>query len=227
MTTLKTIAKIHTGFSQKFGIPRQSNLVKSAEAEIIFEPTYRNPEFIKGLEGFDYIWLIWGFSKNKASDDATVRPPRLGGKKHMGVFATRAPFRPNNIGLSAVKIKSISFDDARGPVITVTGVDILDGTPIYDIKPYLPYADSFPDARGGFAAEALEANKIKVDFPKELQEKLPEELRDTVIELLKEDPRAAYDKEKVRDYRLSYAGFDIVFTANEDRLTVTDIVEIL
>lgn len=227
MTTLKTIAKIHTGFSQKFGIPRQSNLVKSAEAEIIFEPTYRDPEFIKGLEGFDYIWLIWGFSKNKCSDDATVRPPRLGGKKHMGVFATRAPFRPNNIGLSAVKIKSISFDEKRGPVITVTGADILDGTPIYDIKPYLPYADSFPDARGGFATEALEADKIKVDFPKELQEKLPEELRDTVIELLKEDPRAAYDKEKVRDYRLSYAGFDIVFTANEDRLTVTDIVEIL
>ena len=222
--SLKTVARIYTGFSQKFGIPRQSGIVSTAMGKIVFEKPFRDYKYIEGLEEFDYLWLLWDFSLNKENDGATVRPPRLGGKKHMGVFATRAPFRPNNIGLSSVKIESIELDEKLGPVINVSGVDMLDGTPIYDIKPYLPYADCHEGAKGGFADRVV-AN-IEVDFSEELQAKLPEKLRRTVVELLRQDPRAAYDKEKEREYLFSYSGFDIGFIANKDKIVVTKVIEL-
>lgn len=221
---LKQIATIYTPFRQKFGIPRQSNLVESAKGQIVFERDYKDPEFIKGLDEYDYIWLIFGFSANKPSAGATVRPPRLGGKKHMGVFATRAPYRPNNIGLSSVKLEEISIDPIKGPVITVSGIDMLDGSPIYDIKPYLAYADSHADAKGGFSDGIKKGKNIEVDFPKELLFRLPEELREGANEVLSQDPRPAYDARKQREFNLSYGGYDICFAANEDKLIVTNVI---
>ncbi len=221
---LNQIAVIHTDFKQKFGIPRQAGLVESTTGLITFEPEYRNPNYIAGLEDFDYIWLLFGFSANKSSKGATVRPPRLGGKKHMGVFATRAPYRPNNIGLSSVKIEEITFDRVKGPVIKVSGVDLLDATPIYDIKPYLAFTDSHPDARGGFSEQVAKKDNIEVVFPEELLFKIPENLRESAIQVLKQDPRPAYDLDKKREFRLSYGENDICFVANEDKLIVTSVM---
>lgn len=221
---LKEIAVIHTDFKQKFGIPRQAGLVEGTIGYITFRPEYKNPNYIVGLEDFDYIWLLFGFSANKPAEGATVRPPRLGGKKHMGVFATRAPYRPNNIGLSSVKIEEISFDKIKGSVIKVSGVDLLDGTPIYDIKPYLPFTDSHPDARGGFSEQVAKGDNIEVIFPEELLLKLPENLREPAIQVLKQDPRPAYDMDKSREFRLSYGGFDICFTAKKDKLIVIGVM---
>mgnify|MGYP002626154312 CR=1 FL=1 len=220
---LKEIAHIKTGFSQKFGIPRQSNLVDEI-GYVVFEPEFRNPTYIDGITDYDYLWLLWGFSKNKPLEGGTVRPPRLGGEKHMGVFATRAPYRPNNIGLSSVKLLEVLKDNEQGIVLVVSGVDMLDHTPIYDIKPYIPYADAHPDARGGFTDSLSKGTQVEVDFPKELLLKLPEDIRKSAIQVLSQDPRAGYDRGKDRDFRLAYHGYDLVFVAEDGKLKVVDVV---
>ena len=222
---LKEIAHIRTGFSQKFGIPRQSGLVDEV-GTIVFEPEFRNPTYIDGITDYDYLWLLWGFSKNKPLEGGKVRPPRLGGEKHMGVFATRAPFRPNNIGLSSVKLVGVEQDPELGNVIFVRGVDMLDGTPIYDIKPYIPYADAHPEARGGFTDGLSKGAQIEVEFPEELLNKLPAEIRVAANQVLMQDPRAGYDRDKQREFRLAFHGYDIVFVANEDKLIVTNVIEL-
>ena len=224
---LKKIAFIHTGFTQKFGIPRQSGLVLDEIGYIVFTEEFRNPTFIDGITDYDYLWLLWGFSKNKPLEGGTVRPPRLGGEKHMGVFATRAPYRPNNIGLSSVKLIEVKQTEKDGPVLVVSGVDMLDGTPIYDIKPYIPYADAHLDARGGFTDSLSKGAQVKVEFPEELLTKLPEKLRQSAIDVLSQDPRAGYDRGKNRDFRLAYHGYDIVFESVNDSLIVKGVIKIL
>ena len=217
---LQVIAHIESGFTQKFGIPRQSGLVADTTARIVFEPKYRNPAALKGIDGYDYLWLIWGFSQNGEHPFcATVKPPRLGGKVRMGVFATRSPYRANDIGLSSVKLERVEWETPEGAVLWVKGADLLDGTPIYDVKPYLPHIDAHPDARGGFAAPAA-ASFCEVVFPGELMELLPPEIRDTVRDLLAQDPRPGYDAEKRREYIMAYGGYDIHFTADGQTLTV-------
>ena len=224
MSTLVTVAKIHTEFPDKFGIPRQSGLVSSLRAEIVFEPAFRSMDAVRGLEEFSHIWILWEFSKAKREGTAlTVAPPRLGGKERKGVFATRAPYRPNSIGLSSVRLEAIYEDEKRGPVLVVSGADILDGTPIYDIKPYLPYTDAHPEASGSFG-ELHKDDVIQVIIPEEEKAKLPEELLERVQEVLKQDPRAAYNKKPEYVYGMSFAGYDIRFTVVEDVLTVKDIV---
>lgn len=220
------VAKIHTEFPDKFGIPRQSGLVSSLRGEIVFEPEYRSMDAIRGLEEFSHIWLLWEFSEAKREGNAlTVTPPRLGGKERRGVFATRAPFRPNSIGLSSVKLEKIYFDEKRGPVLVVSGADMMDGTPIYDIKPYLPYTDAHPDARGGFGEEH-KADGIMVVFPREQKLKLPEDIFNRVLDVLKQDPRAAYNKKPDYVYGMSFAGYDIRFTVEDDILYVKDVVQL-
>jgi len=220
------VAKIHTEFTDKFGIPRQSGLVSSLRGEIVFEAEFRSRDAIRGLEEFSHIWLLWEFSQAKREGYAlTVAPPRLGGKERRGVFATRAPYRPNSIGLSSVKLEEIYFDEERGPVLVVSGADILDGTPIYDIKPYLPYTDSHPDARGGFGEEH-KADGIMVVFPREQKLKLPDDIFQKVLEVLKQDPRAAYNKKPDYIYGMSFSGYDIRFTVEDDILYVKDVVQL-
>ncbi len=214
------IARIHTGFSGKFGIPRQSGLVSSLPGEIVFEPPYRNADALRGLEDFSHLWLIWEFSEAlREAWSPTVRPPRLGGNRRMGVFATRSPFRPNPIGLSCVKLEEIILRSDQGPILRVSGADLMDGTPIYDIKPYLPYTDSHPEAKGGFAEGAL-GWKLEVDFPEEGLEKLPAGDRETVLALLAQDPRPSYQHDPERVYGMAYNGFNIRFTVDGKRLTV-------
>lgn len=223
---LVVVAKIHTEFTDKFGIPRQSGLVSSLRGEIVFEPEFRSMDAVRGLEEFSYIWLLWEFSKAKRETySLTVTPPRLGGKERKGVFATRAPFRPNSIGLSSVKLERIYLDETRGPILVVSGADLLDGTPIFDIKPYLPYTDAHPEAKGSFA-EVHKADRIAVVFPEELTELLPEDLRERVKAVLAQDPRAAYNKKPDYVYGMSFAGYDIRFVADEDRLVVKEIVKL-
>ncbi|MBE6601514.1 MAG: tRNA (N6-threonylcarbamoyladenosine(37)-N6)-methyltransferase TrmO [Ruminococcaceae bacterium] len=220
MTELKIIADIQTDFPEKFGIPRQSGLIEGLRGKIVFRSAYRTAEAVRGIEGFSHLWLLWGFSKvTRKGWSATVAPPRLGGKKKMGVFATRSPYRPNPIGLSSVKLEHVEIDPVLGPVLYVSGIDMLDGTPIYDIKPYLPYADSHPDARGGFGSEVLE-HRLSVVFPPELLQLLPESERDTVISILEEDPRTAYIHDDTREWGVSYAGYNILFYVKGDVLTV-------
>lgn len=222
---MKVIAYIYTDFPEKFGIPRQSGLVADLKGRIIFEPEYRNPEAVKGLDGFNYIWLLWQFQgTERAGWSATVKPPRLGGKTHMGVFATRSPFRPNPIGLSSVKLECIEMTD-KGPVLHVAGVDLRDRTPIYDIKPYLPYADCHPDATEGFAGEVKDY-ELEVDFPQELLCKLPKEKQNAIIEVLKQDPRPSTQSGQSRPYGVSFAGYDVRFVVNEGVLTVFEVVKI-
>ena len=195
---MKIIGHIHTDFSSKFGIPRQSGLVPELKGIITFEPEFRNPEAFRGLEEFSHIWLLWKFSKSEKEHwSATVKPPRLGGKKRMGVFATRSPYRPNDIGLSSVKLEKISFDEKLGPMLYVAGADLLDGTPIYDIKPYIAYTDSHPDAAEGFAGTVKE-KELQVDFPEDLLSKFPKEKRDAILGVLSQDPRPAYDTDETR-----------------------------
>nr|MCR4716583.1 tRNA (N6-threonylcarbamoyladenosine(37)-N6)-methyltransferase TrmO [Lachnospiraceae bacterium] len=216
---MKAIAHIKTDFNEKFGIPRQSGLVKEAQGKIIFENEYRLPDAFKGIEDFNYIWLIWEFSKAKRDNfSATVKPPRLGGNERMGVFATRSPFRPNNIGLSSVKLDKFEIDEKDGPVLYVSGVDLLDGTPIFDIKPYIPYADCHLDASAGFTS--IEKKRLNVRFDDELLKLLPENKRDAVIGILKEDPRPGYQNDSSRRYGVSYAGYDIRFYVDGDDLNV-------
>ncbi len=222
---MKIIAYIYTDFPEKFGIPRQSGLVPDLKGRIVFEPEYRNPEAVKGLEGFNYIWLLWQFQGTERQGwSATVKPPRLGGKKRMGVFATRSPFRPNPIGLSSVKLERIEMTE-KGPVLHVAGADLRDRTPIYDIKPYLPYADCHTDAKEGFAGEVKEY-ELQVDFPQELLERLHEGKRSAIIEVLKQDPRPSTQSEQNKVYGVAFAGFDIKFTVEGEKLTVFDVVRI-
>lgn len=223
---MEIIAKIHTDFPDKFGIPRQSGLVSSLRAEIVFEPKFRNPDAIRGIDEYSYLWLIWNFSKAKQDHFvATVAPPRLGGKEKKGVFATRSPFRPNSLGLSSVRLEEVYLDENRGPVLVVSGADLLDGTPIYDIKPYLAYTDSHPDAKGSFG-EVHKEDRIDVNFPQELLERLPEDKRTAAFDVLAQDPRASYNKKPDYIYGLSFAGYDLRFTVSQNQLNVCDVVKI-
>lgn len=221
---MKVIARIHTDFAEKFGIPRQSGLIEALKATIVFEPEFRNADALRGLEEFSHIWLIWEFSEAvRDTWSPTVRPPRLGGNKRMGVFATRSPFRPNGIGLSCVRLESIGLDPELGPVLQVAGADLMDNTPIYDIKPYLPYADSHPDAVGGFT-ESLEDYALVVEFPEQSLHLIPEERREALLNVLAHDPRPSYQNDPKRVYGFSFAGFDIRFTVQGKVLTVYEVV---
>lgn len=223
---MKIIGYIHTDFSTKFGIPRQSGLVKELKATITFEPEYRTPEAFRGLEEFSHIWLLWKFSKSEKEHwSATVKPPRLGGKKRVGVFATRSPYRPNDIGLSCVKLENIVFNEKKGPVLYVAGADLLDGTPIYDIKPYIAYADAHPEASEGFAGE-VKNKELTVYFPEKLLECYSQEKRAAIIGVLKQDPRPAYDTDETRVYGVEFAGYDVRFTVTGEKLTVKELVKL-
>ncbi len=218
------IAHIHTDFPQKFGIPRQSGLVEGLTGTIVFAPEYRSPDAVKGLEDYDYLWLLWQFQvPEKQHWAATVKPPRLGGNTAVGVFATRSPFRPNPIGLSSVRLEKVELTAHQGPVIHVSGVDLRDGTPIYDIKPYLPYVDSHPEARGGFAHEKRDYH-LEVFFPPELLALLPPQKRESIVAVLRQDPRPQYHDDPERRYGVSFAGFDVRFTVREGVLTVFEVV---
>ena len=217
------IAYMKSDFPTKFGIPRQSGLVESLRSTIVFEPEYRNPDALRGLEDFSHIWLIWQFSEAVRTEWApTVRPPRLGGNTRMGVFATRSPFRPNALGLSCVKIIGIEQASDNGTVIHVAGADLMDGTPIFDIKPYIPYGDCHPEALGGFTSTAGDF-LLQVDFPQELLDLLPKDKQEAALELLSHDPRPSYQAQADRIYGLSFAGFDIRFTVCDKILTVIEV----
>ena len=214
------IARMHSDFATKFGIPRQSGLVEELRSTIVFEPEYRNSDALRGIEDFSHLWIIWQFSEAvRQGWSSTVRPPRLGGNTRMGVFATRSPFRPNNLGLSCVKLLGVEHTEKYGTVLHVGGADLMDGTPIFDIKPYIPYSDCKPKASGGFTDHAGDF-LLEVDFPQELLKKLPEEKQKAAVGVLSHDPRPSYQRNADRVYGLSFAGFDIRFTVNENRLTV-------
>ena len=220
---MKVIGHIHTDFPEKFGIPRQSGLIEELKGKIIFEPEYRQVEAVRGLEGFNYIWLLWEFQgTDRETWSATVRPPRLKGNERVGVFATRSPFRPNPIGLSSVKLERIELTE-EGPILHVTGVDLRDGTPIYDIKPYLAYTDCHVDAEDGFAS-AVRDYELEVEFPKELLQKFPKGKQNAIIEVLKQDPRPAYHNDPERVYGVTFAGNDVRFVVLDKKLTVVGVV---
>lgn len=220
---MKIIARMHSDFPEKFGIPRQSGLVNSLESTIVFEPEYRNDDALRGLEDFSHLWVIWQFSKAiKGEWSPTVRPPRLGGNTRMGVFATRSPFRPNNIGLSCVKILGVQKTERFGSVIRVAGADLMDGTPIFDVKPYIPYCDSHPDAAGGFTDTAKDFI-LKVEIETKHLEKFPPDKHSALLELLSHDPRPSYQQDPNRIYGLSFSGHNIRFTVNNGTLHVRDI----
>ena len=222
-TEIKPIAYIRTDFSSKFGIPRQSGLVDELEATIVFEPEFRNPDALRGIEEYSHLWLIWQFSESADKDwTPTVRPPRLGGNKRMGVFATRSPFRPNSLGLSSVKFLGIEQTEKEGCVIKVSGADLLDGTPIFDIKPYLAYVDSHPEASNGFALDE-KSGSVKVEIENSLLEIIPEKKRNALIAVLAQDPRPGYQDDNERVYGIEFAGFDVRFTVNQNTLTVVEI----
>lgn len=222
----RPIAKMRSDFPSKFGIPRQSGLVQELQSTIVFEPEFRNPDTLRGLEGYSHLWLIWQFSEAVRTDwSPTVRPPRLGGNTRMGVFATRSPFRPNNLGLSCVRLIGIEQTPNQGTVVHVAGADLMDGTPIFDIKPYVPYSDCHPDASGGFTDTAGEF-LLQVDFPPALLAKLPENKREATIGVLSHDPRPSYQRDPDRVYGLPFAGFDIRFTVRGDVLQVCDVVKL-
>ena len=219
---MKIIAKIYTSFPEKFGIPRQSGLVDSP-ARIVFEPEYRNPDALRGIEGYSHLWIIWQFSHSVREEwSPTVRPPRLGGNRRMGVFATRSPFRPNPIGLSSVKLLGVKETRDEGTVLEVLGADILDGTPIYDIKPYLAYTDSHPDAIGGFA-DGVKDYSVEVNIPDGLLERVDPSHRESLVLLLKNDPRPSYRADEAGEYGMSYGDYEISFTAVGSEITVRDI----
>lgn len=221
---MKIIAHIETDFPEKFGIPRQSGVVPSLIGRIVFEPEYRNPSAFRGLEGYSHIWLLWQFDGTKREGwSATVKPPRLGGNKRMGVWATRSPFRPNNIGLSSVQLVNIAFEEEDGPVLYVAGADLMNGTGIYDIKPYLPYTDSHPDALSGFAGDVFDYS-LQVDFPEELLRVFPEDKREALMEVLRQDPRPSYQNLPERKYGVSFAGYDVHFHVADQVLTVFEVV---
>lgn len=221
--SMQVIAYMRSPFPAKFGIPRQSGLVGSLRSTIVFTPEYRNPDALRGLEGFSHLWVIWSFSESvRKGWSPTVRPPRLGGNTRMGVFATRSPFRPNPIGLSSVKIESIVQDPKLGPLIHVTGADLLDGTPIFDLKPYLPYTDAHPDASGGFT-DGYREYRLEVDFPPALLEKVPASAREALIGILAQDPRPSYQDDPERVYGMAFGTVDVKFTVAAGVLTVTGV----
>lgn len=223
---IKPIARIHTDFSEKFGVPRQAGLAPSLTGKIVFESEYRNIRAVKELDGFSHIWLIWEFSQCTDSKfSPTVRPPRLGGNRRVGVFASRSPFRPNRLGLSCVKIEKIDTDCENAPIITVSGVDMTDGTPIYDIKPYIPIADCIPTASEGYTAQTKEY-KISVSCDENLLSIIPENKRQALLELLSNDPRPAYNDEDGKEYGVTFAGFNIRFKYENNSLSVTQIKEV-
>lgn len=217
---MNIIARIYTGFPEKFGLPRQSGLAKSLKGKIIFEPEYRAEAAFRGLEEFSHIWILWYFSRSdKEKWSPTVRPPRLGGNKRMGVFATRSPFRPNPLGLSAVKLEKLTFEKNEGPVLWVSGVDMADGTPIFDIKPYLSFADSYSEASGGFA-DGVFKQKLQVEFAVGIAEKLPDDILNPLSEVLQEDPRPHYQDDPDRIYGFKFSGYEIRFRVAGCKLTV-------
>ncbi|MBR5420843.1 MAG: tRNA (N6-threonylcarbamoyladenosine(37)-N6)-methyltransferase TrmO [Lachnospiraceae bacterium] len=219
---IEAIAHIHTSFPEKFGIPRQSGLVPEAEGRIVFAPKYRQPDALRGIEEYSHLWLLWDFSENHKKDwAATVAPPRLGGRERRGVFATRSPFRPNPLGLSCVELKAV-LSEEEGPVLLVSGVDMLDGTPIYDIKPYLPYADAHPEARGGFT-DALRGHVLSVEFPEELRSGLSEKTYAALCGILSQDPRTAFIHDEERIWGISYEGLNVRFTVDGDKLKVVEL----
>lgn len=221
--SIQPIARMRSDFPTKFGIPRQSSLVENLRSTIVFEPQFRNADALRGMDGFSHLWIIWQFSEAVRTEwSPTVRPPRLGGNTRMGVFATRSPFRPNNLGLSCVKFEEIEMDPDLGPVIHVSGADLMDATPIFDIKPYIPYADSHPDALGGFT-DTAGAFLLQVHFPEDLLALLPEEKREAAIGVLSHDPRPSYQRKPDRIYGLPFAGFDIRFRVEDDILTVCQV----
>ncbi|MBC8584413.1 tRNA (N6-threonylcarbamoyladenosine(37)-N6)-methyltransferase TrmO [Youxingia wuxianensis] len=220
---LQIIARIYSDFPTKFGIPRQSGLIDTLKAKIIFEPEYRNPDALRGLEGYSHLWLIWQFSQAiREKWSPTVRPPRLGGNLRMGVFATRSPFRPNPIGLSCVRLERIILKGEDGPVLYISGADLMSGSPIYDIKPYLPYTDSHPDAAGGFASQNQEIS-LQVHISKELLDRVAPEQREPLLAVLAHDPRPAYQSSPDRIYGMEYAEYEIRFSVEGELLTVLDV----
>ena len=226
MATIEPIAKIRSDFPSKFGIPRQSGLVQQLRATIIFEKEYRNADALRGIEDFTHLWLIWQFSENiRQNWSPTVRPPRLGGNTRIGVFATRSPFRPNHLGLSCVELLGVEHTQEYGTVIHVAGADLMDGTPIFDIKPYIPYSDCKPNATGGFTA-TTERKTLDVDFPAALLKMLPADKQAAAIGVLAQDPRPSYQVDADRIYGLPFAGYDIKFRVEHQQLTVIDIEEL-
>lgn len=224
---MKIIARIRTDFPGKFGIPRQSGLINSLKSLIIFEPEYRNPEALRGLDGFSHIWLIWEFSEAVRDQwSPTVRPPRLGGNKRLGVFATRSPFRPNSIGLSSVKLDKIELHPDLGSILHISGADLMDNTPIYDIKPYISYTDSHPDAINGFV-DSLDNHTLNVDFPEHLLKRVPENYKEPLMEVLSHDPRPSYQDDMSRIYGFEFAGLNIRFSVQEDYLYVRSVEPII
>lgn len=222
---IEPIAYFHSPFHSKFGIPKQSGLVEELEGSIVFCPEYRNADALRGLDEFDYLWLIWGFSANKhAATSLVVRPPLLGGNEKMGVFATRSPFRPNALGLSSVRISRIETDTTHGPVITVVGADLMDGTPIYDIKPYIPYADSHPEAKGGFT-DTHAICRLTVVIPDCFHYLFSQSQLQALYKVLELDPRPHYHKSGQKEYGMPYMDYDVHFTVNDGVLTVTDVVK--
>ena len=221
--SMKVIAHIHTDFPTKFGIPRQSGIIPSLQGRIVFEPEYRIAEAVRGLEDFSHIWLLWEFSEAVRDNwSPTVRPPRLGGNVRKGVFATRSPFRPNPIGLSSVRLEKVEFEPNLGPVLYVSGADLMDGTPIYDIKPYIAYTDSHPEAVSGFASTPAEF-LLEVDFPESLLQKVTENQRKSLIDVLAHDPRPQYQDDPERVYGMAYGGMEVKFKVEGMQLTVLDV----
>lgn len=221
--TLKVIARIYTDFGEKFGVPRQSGLVPELTGKIIFEPEYRVPEALSGIEGYSWLWLLWGFSESSRNKwSPMVRPPRLGGNKKAGVFATRSPFRPNPVGMSSVKIEDIQLQTDEGPVIIVSGIDMMNGTPIYDIKPYLPHVDCHPEALGGFSGQ-FKDYRLKVECARELLVCFPPDKREALLGVLAQDPRPAYQNDPERVYGVNFVGRNVQFKVDGDRLTVCSV----
>ena len=223
--SIRPIGHIHTDFKEKFGIPRQSGRVDALRGRIVFLPEFRNPDALRGIEGFSHLWLIFDFSlAHRDGWSPTVRPPRLGGNTRIGVFASRSPFRPNPIGLSSVRLVAVEHTEHEGDVLVVSGADLLDGTPIFDIKPYLPFSDSHPDAVGGYA-DGVKDHRLAVDFPDRLLRAIPEDKREALCACLAEDPRPSYQDDPTRVYSMRFATFDVHFTVREGHLTVTAVDE--
>jgi len=221
---METVAHIENGFSDKFGVPRQSGMVPSVKARIVFEPKYRHPDAIRGIEGFSHLWLLWLFSENQpAVGRLTVRPPRLGGNKRMGVFATRSSFRPNGIAMSCVRLERVDYDSPDAPALIVSGADMISGTPIIDIKPYLPFTDSHPEAVAGFAGDAL-SHRLEVVFAPGCA--IPDEMKKEITDLLSLDPRPSYQDDETRIYGMTYAGYEIKFRVSGSLVTVTGVTAI-
>ena len=222
---MKIIARIHTDFPTKFGIPRQSGLVEDLKSYIVFEPEYRDENALRGIEQFSHLWLIWQFSKAVRSEwSPTVRPPRLGGNARIGVFATRSPFRPNAIGLSSVKLERVEKDPRLGPVLHIACADLMDGTPILDIKPYIPFSDSHPDALDGYTAQTIQ-HRLELSFPEELLNRVPREKQRALMGVLEQDPRPSYQDDPARIYGFPFAGMEIRFRVEGNHLIVTDVQE--